>query len=156
MGDHEHGPVPLLEKFLQPRQPGEVEVVARLVQDEEGRAPHERPGEGQDVPLAAGHRLDGPPHDAGQTQTLQQALDPAWSVIATHRVEGVARALVGSERLLDPQRRSGSEQGLLIPQPRFHRVELLEDVVRHRHPGGRVDVLGHEPHPEPGSPDHGT
>jgi len=75
-----------LQELFQPGQPGEVQVVARLVQDEEVRAPHQRRARARTFSPRR-HRLDGPLHDAGQAQALQQALHAARGVVAAHRFE---------------------------------------------------------------------
>ncbi|RPK90591.1 hypothetical protein EES46_12745 [Streptomyces sp. ADI98-10] len=78
--DGQHGRAQLLEERAQlddePFAEAAVELAERLVQHQELRARGEGPGQGDALLLAAGQRGDGAAFGPGQTDQLQQFVDP--------------------------------------------------------------------------------
>jgi hypothetical protein len=77
MGHRDDGAAVAAQLVLQPRHRLLVEVVRRLVQEEQLRRRRQHAGQGQAGPLAARQAAEGPvPGDAGQAQAVHGGLHP--------------------------------------------------------------------------------
>ena len=144
MADHDHRARIVAQHFLQQVQRLEVEVVGRLVEDQEVRRQRQRPGQRQPAALAArelfhrGARLLG-----GEQEILHVADDVLGYPVDDQRV-----AAAGGERFLERRRRVEGAAALVQrrqfevgAEPHAARIRL-ELAGQHADQGGLAGAIG--------------
>ena len=102
VGDQDHGSVAVVEKVLQPVQAFEVQMVGRLVEEQDIGFFEQNFGQGDDVLLAAAQRSDGLVLPAGQAQAVEYGVDPVLDGVPAQALEfgGQVAVLVQGALLL--------------------------------------------------------
>ena len=152
VGDRDHGPVVLGEEALEPGDRLRVEMVGRLVEEEQIGVPEEEPAERHPAALPAREGRD--PHLARRAaQRVHRDLDLALELPAVARVDLLLELRLLGDEGIHPHLVEG------LGEARTHRLEALEecfllgDPVEHvaHHVLGRVELrlLGQEPDGHP-------
>ena len=150
----QHGSRKVDDRLLQPLQAGVVQVVARLVQDQQPRIHHQRAGERQQVPFAAGELPHGRCAGMGQPDVLQDAIGLPARLVAAGRVMTVPGRLVALQGI-GHLPIGGLRKGALgIPQRLFHGRHLAQQEVPHPHLRRGFQLLRNVPDLEIGAHHH--
>ena len=154
VGDQQHRSREADERLLQPLQAGVVQVVARLVQNQQPRIHHQRAGERQQVAFAAGEPPYGRRPGMGQPHVLQDALGLPARLVAAGRVIPVPRRLVALQGIGHLSIAGLGKGALGSPQRVFHGRHLTQQVVPHLHRRRGFQLLRNMPDPEVGAHHH--
>ena len=139
------------ERLLQPLQAGVVQVVARLVQNQQPRVHHQRAGERQQVPFAAGELPHGRRAGMGQSDVLQDAIGLPACLVAAGRVIPIPGRLVALQGI-GHLPVGGLRKGALgSPQRLLHGRHLTQQEVPHLHRRRDFQLLRHMPDLEVGA-----
>jgi hypothetical protein len=152
MGDEDDGGVQLAEVSLQPLERGDVEVVGRLVEEQQVGSARQGTGERGACQLAAREGRERTPCRLGaEAEAGQHGENPLAPAIASAGLETELRGGVGPHRLLDGLGRTGH----LLLQARQLRLGVQhvgaagEDILAERNVGVERRALVVQRHPRP-------
>ena len=140
--DHDHGPVVAGQEVLQPGEGGEVQVVGRLVQQQQRWRQQEQPRQRRPHAPAAGKlrqramQLVGPEAEAAQ-DGARRRLEP----IAAERLEAVLEIAVARGERVTRRRLEGAGDVLHLALERPHLVEAAQRFHQHGAGGAGGDLL---------------
>ncbi len=131
--DDDHGAVVAGEEVLQPRQGGEVEVVGRLVEQQQRGRQQQQPGERRPHPPASGEFAERLGHLVGtEAQAAQDRARLRLEPVAAQRLEAVLQLAVPLGQRLARRRLQRARHVLHLTLERPHRLETAQRLGQHR------------------------
>ena len=141
--DHDHGPVVAGQEVLQPGERGEIQVVGRLVQQQERRRQQEQPRQRRPHAPAAGKLRQRPMQLVGpEAEPAQDAARGRLEPIAAERLEAVLEIAVARGERVTGRRLEGAGDVLHLALERPHLVEPAQRFHQHGAGGAGGDLLG--------------